>query len=95
MLSPIFRVSFHMLFSVLLVFVFVRVDFFVVLVIESAWHVIAKHPGQFLAGLGRSILVGWICLACNFPLAEWWHLLLLVVAIAGSGVLLSKLYGRR
>ncbi len=56
---------------------------------------IARRPGQFLVGLGGSILAGWICAACGFPVAEWWHLLLLVVAVLGSGVAASKLYGWR
>ncbi len=60
-----------------------------------AGHVIAQHPGQFVIGLGGSALAGWICYMFGFPLAEWWHLLLLVIAVLGSGVALSKLYGWR
>jgi len=62
---------------------------------RAAGGEIARRPGRFLAGLGGSILAGWACAACNFPVAEWWHLLLLVIAVAGPGVLLSKVYGRR
>jgi hypothetical protein len=54
---------------------------------------IAKRPGQFLIGLGGSILAGAICWLCAFPLAEWWHLALLAIAVLGPGVVLSKLYG--
>ena len=63
--------------------------------LKYAGHVIAQRPGQFVIGLGGSILAGWICLAAGFPLAEWWHLALLVVAVLGPGVALSKLYGWR
>jgi hypothetical protein len=62
---------------------------------RHAWASISQRPGQFLAGLGGSILAGWICWLCVFPLAEWWHLALLVIAVLGSGVALSRLYGWR
>ncbi|MBN2308507.1 MAG: hypothetical protein JXR94_06020 [Candidatus Hydrogenedentes bacterium] len=55
---------------------------------------IARRPGRFLAGLGGSAAAGLACWACGFPLAEWWHLLLLVIAVAVPGVVLSKLHGR-
>jgi hypothetical protein len=61
--------------------------------LKYAGHAIARHPGQFIIGVGGSILAGWICWLCAFPLAEWWHLALLVVAVLGPGVLLSKWYG--
>ncbi len=60
-----------------------------------AGHAIARHPGQFVVGLGGSILAGWICYVFSFPLAEWWHLLLLVIAVLGPGIALSKVYGWR
>ncbi|NMC05715.1 MAG: hypothetical protein GYA24_10910 [Candidatus Lokiarchaeota archaeon] len=60
-----------------------------------AGHAISQHPGQFLAGLGGSILAGAICYLAGFPLVEWWHLALLAVAVLGPGVALSKLYGWR
>jgi hypothetical protein len=60
-----------------------------------AWAAIAWRPGQFLVGPGGSALVGWICWACGFPLGEWWHLALLVVAVLGPGVAMSKVYGWR
>ena len=63
--------------------------------LRYAGSVIGKRPGQFLVGLGGSTLAGWICWACRFPLAEWWHLLLLVIAVLGPGVALSRVYGWR
>jgi hypothetical protein len=60
-----------------------------------AGRVIRQHPGQFLAGLGGSALAGWICFVAGFPVAEWWHLTLLAIAVLGPGVVLSKLYGWR
>ncbi|MEX2681343.1 MAG: hypothetical protein Q6373_007065 [Candidatus Sigynarchaeota archaeon] len=63
--------------------------------LRYAWRAIARRPGQFLAGLAGSLVAGWICVACTFPLVEWWHLLVLVIAVAGPGVALSKVYGWR
>ncbi len=62
---------------------------------RGAGHVIAQRLGQFLVGLSGSILAGWICFALNFPIAEWWHLALLVVAVLGPGVAASRMYGWR
>jgi hypothetical protein len=63
--------------------------------LQFAWHAIARRPGQFIAGLGGSALAGWLCLAAGFPLADWWHLVLLDVVVLGPGVAISKLYGWR
>jgi hypothetical protein len=63
--------------------------------LRYAWQVIAKRPDQFVIGLGGSLHAGWICVACGLPLAEWWHPLLLVIAVAGPGIALSKVYGWR
>jgi hypothetical protein len=60
-----------------------------------AGRVIRQHPGQFLVGLGGALLASWTCWACHFPVAEWWQLALLAVAVLGPGVSLSKLYGWR